>query len=37
LFGKESHILHALASDILAGAKQTGLDIKVDVDPMNFM
>jgi primosomal protein N' (replication factor Y) len=37
LFGKESHTLHALASDILAGAKQTGLDIKVDVDPMNFM
>ena len=37
LLGKESHALHALVSDILAGAKQTGLDIKVDVDPMNFM
>jgi primosomal protein N' (replication factor Y) (superfamily II helicase) len=37
LLGKESHALHALVRDILAGAKQTGLDIKVDVDPMNFM
>jgi primosomal protein N' (replication factor Y) (superfamily II helicase) len=37
LLGKESSALHALVSDILTGAKQTGLDIKVDVDPMNFM
>lgn len=35
--GKDSQTLHKLVKDILAGRKQKGLDIKVDVDPMNFM
>jgi primosomal protein N' (replication factor Y) len=37
LMGKDSRALHALIKDLLAGTKQKGLDIKVDVDPMNFM
>jgi primosomal protein N' (replication factor Y) len=37
LMGKESRTLRAAVKDILAGAGQSGLDIKVDVDPMNFM
>jgi primosomal protein N' (replication factor Y) (superfamily II helicase) len=37
LLGRESQALHVLVRDILSGAKQSGLDIKVDVDPMNFM
>jgi primosomal protein N' (replication factor Y) len=37
LMGKNSQILHALVRDILAGTKQQDLDLKVDVDAMNFM
>jgi primosomal protein N' (replication factor Y) len=37
LMGKDSRALHTLVKDILAGTKQKGLEIKVDVDPMNFM
>jgi len=37
LLGTESRELHTLVKDILAGAKPEGLEIKVDVDPMNFM
>jgi primosomal protein N' (replication factor Y) len=37
LMGKDSQALHALVRDILAGTKQQDLDIKVDVDAMNFM
>ncbi|MDD5775946.1 MAG: primosomal protein N', partial [Candidatus Omnitrophica bacterium] len=37
LRGTESRTLHALIREVLAGAKPSGLEIKVDVDPMNFM
>jgi primosomal protein N' (replication factor Y) len=37
LMGKDSRALHTLVKDLLAGTKQKGLEIKVDVDPMNFM
>jgi primosomal protein N' (replication factor Y) len=37
LLGTQSRALHVLVKDILAGAKPKGLEIKVDVDPMNFM
>ena len=37
LMGKESRTLHAVVKDVLTGAGQKNLDIKVDVDPMNFM
>ena len=37
LMGKDSQALHTLVKDVLAGAKQKELEIKVDVDPMNFM
>jgi primosomal protein N' (replication factor Y) len=37
LMGKESRTLRAVVKDVLAGAGQKNLDIKVDVDPMNFM
>ncbi|MFH1079975.1 MAG: primosomal protein N' [Pseudomonadota bacterium] len=37
LMGKDSQALHTLVKDILAGAKQKDLEIRVDVDPMNFM
>jgi primosomal protein N' (replication factor Y) len=37
LFGKESRALHSLVRAILAGGKQGNLEIKVDVDPVNFM
>ena len=37
LMGKESGTLRAVVKDVLAGAGQKNLDIKVDVDPMNFM
>jgi primosomal protein N' (replication factor Y) len=37
LLGKESRALHGLVRAILAGGKQGNLEIKVDVDPLNFM
>jgi len=37
LLGKEIRGLHALVKDILAGVKDNSLDIKADIDPMNFM
>lgn len=37
LKGKDSRAVHNLAKDILSKASLTGLDIKVDVDPLNFM
>jgi primosomal protein N' (replication factor Y) (superfamily II helicase) len=37
LKGKNVSAVHDLAKDILSKAYVTGLDIKVDVDPLNFM
>ncbi|HYA12973.1 MAG TPA: primosomal protein N' [Syntrophales bacterium] len=37
LKGKDTHTVHNLAKDILLKTYLTGLDIKVDVDPLNFM
>jgi primosomal protein N' (replication factor Y) len=37
LLGRESRALHVLIKDLLAEAKQKDLEIKVDVDPVNFM
>jgi primosomal protein N' (replication factor Y) len=37
LKGKDTREVHNLAKDILSKASITGLDIKVDVDPLNFM
>ncbi|HVO65438.1 MAG TPA: primosomal protein N' [Syntrophales bacterium] len=37
LKGKDTHAVHNLAKDILSKTYLTGLDIKVDVDPLNFM
>jgi primosomal protein N' (replication factor Y) len=35
--GKKSRPLHLLAQEILAGAGPAGVEIRVDVDPVNFM
>ena len=35
--GKDSRILHRLVRNILEKAHTTGLDIKADIDPLNFM
>ena len=37
LRGKESHLLHLLAQRLMEGAGRDGLEIQVDVDPINFM
>ena len=37
LRGKESHLLHLLAQRLMEGAGRDGLEIQVDVDPVNFM
>jgi primosomal protein N' (replication factor Y) len=37
LKGKDARALHNMAKDILSKASVTALDIKVDVDPLNFM
>jgi primosomal protein N' (replication factor Y) len=37
LKGKDTRAVHDLAKDILSKASVTGLDVKVDVDPLNFM
>jgi primosomal protein N' (replication factor Y) len=37
LKGKDARAIHDLAKDILLRASVTGLDVKVDVDPLNFM
>ncbi len=37
LRGKESRPLHLLAQKLLEGAGRDGLEIQVDVDPVNFM
>jgi primosomal protein N' (replication factor Y) len=37
LKGRESRALHVLTENILKAAGKTDLDIKVDVDPLNFM
>jgi primosomal protein N' (replication factor Y) (superfamily II helicase) len=37
LKGKDTHALNHLCHDILSKAAGIGLDIKVDVDPINFM
>ena len=37
LKGKDTHALHRLARNILSKTAGIGLDIKVDVDPANFM
>jgi len=37
LRGKQSGLLHLLAQRLLEGAGHDGLDIQVDVDPVNFM
>ncbi|MFA4915624.1 MAG: primosomal protein N' [Syntrophales bacterium] len=37
LKGKDIGILHALTKDLLTRSMRSGLDIKVDVDPVNFM
>ena len=37
LRGKQSGLLHLLTQRLLEGAEHDGLDIQVDVDPVNFM
>ena len=37
LKGEDPRILRNLAMELLAKAAATGLDIKVDIDPVNFM
>jgi primosomal protein N' (replication factor Y) len=37
LKGKDARAVHNMAKDILSKASVTALDIKVDVDPLNFM
>ena len=37
LKGKDARAVHDLAKDILSKASVTALDIRVDVDPLNFM
>jgi primosomal protein N' (replication factor Y) len=37
LRAKESHALHRLAEALLARRDKDGLEIQVDVDPVNFM
>jgi primosomal protein N' (replication factor Y) len=37
LKGKDARALHDVARDILSKSSITALDIKVDVDPLNFM
>jgi primosomal protein N' (replication factor Y) len=37
LKGKDARAVHNMAKDILSKASITALDIKVDVDPLNFM
>ena len=37
LKGNDIKALHALAGNILANTRETGLRIRVDVDPVNFM
>jgi len=37
LKGEDIRMLHTLTRDILARSRGSGLDIKVDVDPVNFM
>ncbi|MDO8785569.1 MAG: hypothetical protein Q7J12_05060, partial [Syntrophales bacterium] len=37
LKSRDIKILHAMTRDILARCSGGGLDIKVDVDPVNFM
>ncbi|HUH67144.1 MAG TPA: primosomal protein N' [Syntrophales bacterium] len=37
LKGKDIRTVHALARDIISGVSGTALDIRVDVDPLNFM
>ena len=37
LRGKESGPLHLLAQRLMEGAGRDGLEIQVDVDPVNFM
>jgi primosomal protein N' (replication factor Y) (superfamily II helicase) len=37
LKGKDARAVHNVARDILSRASITALDIKVDVDPLNFM
>jgi primosomal protein N' (replication factor Y) len=37
LRGKQSGLLHLLTQRLLEGAEHHGLDIQVDVDPVNFM
>ncbi|MBU2252994.1 MAG: primosomal protein N', partial [Proteobacteria bacterium] len=37
LRGKQSGLLHLLTQRLLEGAGHDGLDIQVDVDPVNFM
>jgi primosomal protein N' (replication factor Y) len=37
LRGKESRPLHLLAQRLLEGAGRDGMEIIVDVDPVNFM
>jgi primosomal protein N' (replication factor Y) len=37
LKSKDARAIHDLAKDILLRASVTGLDVKVDVDPLNFM
>ncbi|PJA50166.1 MAG: hypothetical protein CO171_03205, partial [Syntrophobacterales bacterium CG_4_9_14_3_um_filter_49_8] len=37
LKAKDIRILHTLTRDLLARFKRGGLDIRVDVDPVNFM
>jgi primosomal protein N' (replication factor Y) len=37
LTGKDSKALHVLAREILSNAVQARMDLKVDVDPVNFM
>jgi primosomal protein N' (replication factor Y) len=37
LKGEDTRAVHDLANDILSKASVTGLDVKVDVDPLNFM
>ena len=37
LLGTKSQPLHTLVKDIFAGVRHNGLDIRADIDPMNFM
>ncbi|MEN6321501.1 MAG: primosomal protein N' [Syntrophaceae bacterium] len=37
LKGKDTFAVNRVAQDILSKAPETGLDIKIDVDPVNFM